>query len=202
MLNVLEVYERKYNPDYPVICLDEKSKQLTKNVRSPIPCKPSKPRKHDYEYERNGTVNLFVAVEPKGKRRVVRVTKRRTKKDYASFVRYLVTKVYKEAERIVLVEDNLNTHTDKALIEILGEEEGKQVAGKIERHHTPVHASWLNQAEIEISALEKQCLKRNIPTFQTMQSETAACVRKRNKDKIGIDWQFTRKKARKKFHIA
>lgn len=121
MLEVLEVYEREYNPNYPVVCLDEKSKQLTKDTRFPIPCKPSRPRRHDYEYKRNGTVNLFVAVEPKGKKRIVRTTKRRTKKDYASFVKHLVTKVYKNAEKVVLVEDNLNTHTDKALIEIYWE---------------------------------------------------------------------------------
>jgi len=201
MLDVLEVYERDYDPKFPVICLDEKSKQLTKDVRTPIPCKPSKPAKRDYEYKRNGTVNLFIAVEPKGKRRIVRVTKRRTKKDYVSFVKYMATKVYKDAKKIILVEDNLNTHTDEALVEILGEKEGKQIIKRIERHHTPVHASWLNQAEIEIHALETQCLKRNIPTFHTMQSEAAACVRKRNKDKCGIKWQFTRKKAKKKFKI-
>jgi len=171
MLDVLEVYERDYNSQFPVVCLDEKSKQLTKDIRTPIPCKPSVSERCDYEYKRNGTANLFIAIEPKGKKRVVRVTKRRTKRDYASFIKYLVTKTYKDAKKVVLVEDNLNTHTDKALIEILGKEEGKQ------------------------------CLKRNIPTFQTMQSEVASCARKRNKDKVGINWQFTREKAKKKFKI-
>ena len=112
-----------------------------------------------------------------------------------------MTKVYKDAKRIIIVEDNLNTHTDKALVEILVEKEGKQIIKRIERHHTPIHASWLNQVEIEIHALETQCLNRNIPTFHTMQSEVASCVKKRNRDKIGINWQFTRNKARKKFKI-
>lgn len=201
MLDVLEVYERPYNPDYPVICLDEKLKQLTKDIRTPVLCKVGKPGKVDYEYKRNGTCNLFVAVEPKGNTRIVRVTRRRTKKDYASFVKYLVNHTYKEANKIILVEDNLNTHKREALIEILGEKEGRQIADKIEWHYTPKHASWLDQAEIEIHSLEAQCLSRNIPTFHIMQSEVAACVRKRNRDKCGVTWQFTREKAKEKFHL-
>lgn len=202
MDDVLEVYERPYEANCPVVCIDEKSKQLLKETRKPIVLKPHSPIKADYEYERNGTANLFVAVEPKGQKRVVRVTKRRTKKDYASFVKFLVNHVYRQAKKIVLVEDNLNTHNRGTLIEILGVSEGGQIANKIEWHYTPKHASWLDQAEIEIHSLETQCLNRRIPDFQTMQSEVAACVRKRNKDHCGINWQFTRKKAREKFHLA
>lgn len=202
MLDVLEVYERPYDSKYPVVCMDEKSKQLLKDTRTPILRKPGKPTKIDYEYERNGTVNLFVAVEPKAGKRTVRVTRHRGKKDYASFIKYLVTYVYRKAEKVVLVEDNLNTHNKEALIEILGEKEGKKIARKIEWHFTPKHASWLDQAEIEIHSLETQCLNRRIPDFHTMQSEVAACVKKRNIDKCKINWQFTREKAKEKFKLS
>ena|SRR3989344_3207432 len=202
MLDVLEVYERPYDPKKPVVCLDEKSKQLLKDMRAPITVKPGKPLRADYEYKRNGTCNLFVTIEPKGKKRTVRVTKQKTKKDYASFIKYLVTHVYKNVIKIVLVEDNLNTHNRQSLIEEFGEKEGTRITEKIEWHYTPKHASWLNQAEIEIHSLEQQCLKRNIPTFHTMQSEVAACVRKRNEDKIKINWQFTREKAKEKFKLS
>ncbi len=203
MLDVLEVYERPYNSKLPVVCLDEKSQQLLKDVkgRLPIPPKPGKPGRRDYEYQRNGTVNLFVAVEPKAGERVVRVTRRRTGKDYASFIKYLIDHIYRKSEQIILVEDNLNTHSEKTLVEHLGESEGKRLSQKIRWHYTPKHASWLDQAEIEIHSLETQCLKRRIPTFHKMQSEVAACVRKRNQDKCRINWQFTREKAREKFKL-
>jgi len=202
MNDVLEVYEREYDPTKPVVCMDEKGKQLLKETRTPLARRPARPLRCDYEYERNGTCNLFVAVEPKGKKRVVRVTKRRTKKDYASFMKYLIDDVYKNVEKLILVEDNLNTHRKETLTEIFGEEEGIRIASKIEWHYTPKHASWLDQAEIEIHSLEQQCLNRRIPDFHTMQSEVAACVRKRNLDKIGINWQFTREKAKEKFKQA
>ncbi|HUD44442.1 MAG TPA: IS630 family transposase [Patescibacteria group bacterium] len=201
MQNVLEVYERPYNPRKPVVCLDEKSKQLLKDTRVIIAGKPGKSTRADYEYERNGTCNLFVAVEPKRGKRIVRVTKRRTKKDYASFIKYLVTHVYKKAKKIVLVEDNLNTHNKQTLIEVLGVKEGNKIARKIEWHFTPKHASWLDQAEIEIHALEQQCLNRRIPDFHTMQSEVAAWVKKRNQNECKINWQFTREKAKEKFKL-
>lgn len=202
MFDVLEVYARKYDPKYPVVCIDEKLTQLIKDVRIPIAGKAGKPRKVDYEYKRNGTCHLFVAVEPKAGRRKVRVTKRRTKKDYASFIKYLVKHVYKKAKKIILVEDNLNTHNKDSLIEAYGEKEADKLAKKIAWHYTPKHASWLDQAEIEIHSLEIQCLDRRIPDFHTMQSEVAACVRKRNQDKCRINWQFTREKAKEKFHLA
>lgn len=202
MFDVLEVYERKYDPKYPVVCIDEKLTQLIKDTRKPIEGKAGKPRKVDYEYKRNGTCHLFVAIEPKAGRRRVRVTKRRTKKDYASFIKYLVDHVYKKAKKIILVEDNLNTHNEGSLIEAFGEKEGERLGGKIEWHYTPKHASWLDQAEIEIHSLEVQCLNRRISDFHTMQSEVAACVRKRNEDKCKINWQFTREKAKEKFKLS
>ncbi len=201
MLDVLEVYERKYDPKKPVVCIDEKSKQLLKETREPIGTKPGKPAKTDYEYERNDTCNIFVAVEPKGNKRRVRVTKHRGGKDWASFIKYLLRHVYKRIQKLVLVEDNLSTHNKHILIEHLGEKLGKKLARKIEWHFTPKHASWLDQAEIEIHSLSKQCLNRRIPDFHTMQSEVAACVKKRNSDRCGIKWQFTREKAKKKFNL-
>jgi DDE superfamily endonuclease len=200
MLDVLEVYERPYDPKRPVICIDEKSKQLLEDRRKPITGKKGESGKYDYEYKRNSTCNIFVAVEPKGKRRTVRVSRRRAGKDWASFLRYLVRHVYKRVKKLIIVEDNLNTHNREMLMKELGEER-RRIARKIEWHFTPNHASWLDQAEIEIHALEAECLKRRIPDFHTMQSEIAACVRKRNKNKCGIKWQFTRKKAREKFHL-
>lgn len=201
MLDVLEVYERPYDPKYPVVCIDEKSKQLLKETRIPIATQVGKTAKVDYEYERNGTANLFVAIEPKGKKRIVRVTRHRGGCDWASFIKYLMRHVYKRIKKFVLVEDNLSTHNKHMLIEHLGEKLGKKLARKIEWHFTPKHASWLDQAEIEIHSLSKQCLNRRIPDFHTMQSEVAACVRKRNRDKCGIKWQFTREKAKQKFHL-
>ena len=201
MFDVLRVYERKYDPTHPVVCMDEKSKQLLEDTRIPLMGKPGKPARADYEYKRQGTCNLFVAVEPKGKKRIVRVTRRRTGRDYASFIKFLVTRVYKQAKKVVLVEDNLNTHNKETLVEVLGEKEGKRISRRIEWHFTPKHASWLDQAEIEIHSLETQCLNRRIPDFHTMQSEVAACVRKRNRDKCGIKWQFTGEEAKQKFKL-
>lgn len=201
MIDVLEVYEREYNPKFPVVCLDEKSKQQLMEIRVPIPGKPGKPRRIDYEYKRNGTCNLFVAIEPKANRRIVRVTTHRTKIEYAYFLKYLVTVVYKDAEKIILVEDNLNIHHESSLIAVFGEKEGKAIAAKIEWHYTPKHASWLDQAEIEIHALEVQCLRKRMANKKVVRLEVAACVRRRNREKCGIKWQFTRDKARKKFHL-
>lgn len=201
MFDVLRVYERDYDPQKPVVCMDEKSKQLLGDTRIALTGKQGKPTRSDYEYKRNGTCNLFVAIEPKGAKRTVRVTRRRTGKDYTSFVKFLADHIYRKAKKIVLVEDNLNTHNKQTLIETLGEKEGSRIAKKIEWHYTPKHASWLDQAEIEIHSLEQQCLNRRIPDFHTMQSEVAACVKKRNQDKCGINWQFTREKAKEKFKL-
>ncbi len=201
MLDVLEALERKYDPKYPVICLDEKSKQLLKETRSFLGMKPGKLKRFDYEYKRNGTVNLFVMVEPKGGKRVIRVTRRRKKRDYAFFIKYLVDVVYCKAEKIVLIEDNLNTHNKKTLIAVFGDTEGERLADRIEWHFTPSHASWLDPAEIEIHSLETICLNKRIGFFQDMQSEVAAYVRERNQNHCGINWQFTREKAIRKFHL-
>lgn len=199
MDDVLEVYERPYDPKRPVICLDEKSKQLLDEKRESLRVKRGKPKRYDYEYKRKGTVNLFVGIEPKGKNRNIRVTKRKTKSDFARYVGWLAKKKYKGAEKIVLVLDNLNTYNESSLVEEFGEEEAGRIAEKIEWHYTPNHASWLNMAEIEISAISSQCLSQRIPTFQDMQKQVAAWVRERNRKNVGINWQFTRADAQKKF---
>lgn len=200
MMDVLEVYERPYDPDIPVVCFDEKSKQLLDKVRENLPARPGKERRKDYEYKRHGTVNLFVSVEPKGKKRTIKVTKRRTKVDFAKEIKRLITKTYRKAEKLIMVLDNLNTHREKAIREVLGEE-AEEILKKIEFHYTPKHASWLNMAEIEMSALTTQCLRQMIPTFQGMQRQTAAWVRDRNEKRVGINWTFTRTKARQKFKL-
>ncbi len=201
MLDVLEVYERPYNPDYPVVCFDEKSKQLLADTRQSIAAKPGQAKRVDYEYKRNGTVNLFVAIEPKGKKRQVTVTKHRKKSDFAKVIQRLVMQTYTEAKKIVLVTDNLNTHTKQVILEYFGRTEGRRIVNRIEWHYTPKHASWLNMAEIEIGILSNQALNNNISIFQDMQKQVAAWSRKRNNKGIGINWQFTRNKAKKKFRI-
>jgi DDE superfamily endonuclease len=201
MLDVLEVLERPFNPLFPVVCLDEKSKQLLKEVRQFLGIRPGKPKRVDYEYERNGTANVFVAIEPKAGKRIARVTRFRKKWDFAFFIKFLVDYVYPTAEKIVLILDNLNTHSKKALIDIFGETEGGRLAQRIEWHHTPKHASWLDPAEIEIHCLETICLKKRIGTLDDMREEVAAYVKERNDYHCGINWQFTRKRAIEKFHL-
>lgn len=192
---LLDLYAKDYNAEEPVICLDEKSKQLLGEKRSPLELKPGSPAKEDYEYTRKGTRNLFVAVEPKGKRREVSVTARRTKKDFVQFVVHLVQGVYAAARKVHLVVDNLNTHFASSFVEVLGAEEAARVLARLEFHYTPKHASWLNMAEVEIGVMEKQCTKRRIPTEALLQSEVAAWQHKRNVEQRGINWTFTREKA-------
>jgi hypothetical protein len=201
MMDVLEVYERPYDPKKPVICLDEKSVQLLGEGRPFIPGKPGQVKRTDYEYERHGTVNLFVMVEPKGKRHRVTVTKRRTKADFAKEMDRIVMGMYRAADTVVLVTDNLNIHSPKTILDALGEKRGQAIVEKIEWHYTPKHASWLDMAEIAIHALSTQCLNQKIPTFQKMQKHTAAWTKDRNKKAVGIHWQFTREKARKKMTL-
>jgi len=195
------VYERPYDPKKPVVCLDEKSKQLLEDARKTLGTQPGQVRKRDYEYIRHGTINCFVAVEPKGKKRFVPVRKYKKKRDFAFVIRYLLTGPYKDVETLVLVVDNLNTHNVSALIETFGEEEGRKLNERIEWHYTPKHGSWLDQAEIEIAVLSKQCLKQAIPTFQKMQHEVACWVKDRNAKEKGINWKFTREKAIEKFNL-
>ncbi len=198
MENVLEVYHRPYDPKRPVVCFDEASKQLVKETRTPIPAAPGRPATTDYEYERNGTANLFIMFEPLGGQRHVEVTERRTTLDYAQAIKQLVDERYPEADMIVLVQDNLNTHKPASLYEAFPPEEAWRLLEKLEIHYTPKHGSWLNMAETELGILSRQCLDRRLPDRSTLTTEVASWERGRNEGKCRIDWQFTTADARVK----
>jgi hypothetical protein len=196
MEDVLDVYHRPLDPRRPLICLDEASKQLIGEVAQPVPAAPGRPERIDYEYTRNGTANLFMISEPLTGRRHVEVTDRRTAVDFAEVVRTLVEEMYPEAEKVVLVMDNLNTHKLASLYEAFPPEQAKRIADRLEVHHTPKHGSWLNMAEIELSVLSGQCLDRRIETREELQREVAAWERERNKRGMPIQWRFTTADAR------
>jgi hypothetical protein len=198
MEDVLEVYHRDYDPARPVVCLDETSKQLVGETRPPVAAAPGRPERVDHEYERRGTANLFMVTEPMVGRRHVKVTERRTAADFAGLIRELADVWYPDAERIVLVMDNLNTHRLASLYEAFPPEEARRLAERLEVHHTPKHGSWLNIAEIELSVLGRQCLDRRIGSVKELRKEVAAWERQRNRAYGTVDWQFTTKDARKK----
>jgi hypothetical protein len=198
MEETLNVYQRPYDERRPLVCFDEATKQLVKHVNDPIPAKPGQPEIIDYEYERNGTGNLFMLNEPLAGRRMVLVTARRTAVDYAEAIRYLVDEMYPNAEKIILVHDNLNTHKPASLYEAFRPEEARRILDKLEIHYTPKHGSWLNMAEIELSVLGRQCLDQRIPDMTTLAAEVAAWTRDRNKKQVRVDWQFTTADARVK----
>jgi hypothetical protein len=198
MYNVLDLYKEKYYPEQPLVCLDEKPKQLIMDKRIPIPMKRGSPEKYDYEYVRNGTANIFVATEFKAGKRVTQVTKRRTMKDFALFVKMLVDEVYPNVEVIRLVTDNLNTHKEKAFYETFSKNEAERILSKIEFHYTPKHASWLNIAEIEINIMDIECTDRRIGDMETLDREVNAWTERRNEQKKMINWKFTRERADKK----
>ena len=196
MEDVLEVYQRPYDEQRPVVCLDEQSKQLIKETRKPIPSQPGQPAKEDYEYERNGTANLFMIFEPLVGWRHVKVTERRTKVDFAEVIKELVDEHYPYADKIVLVMDNLNTHKVASLYEAFPPAEARRLIDKLEIHYTPKHGSWLDMAETELSTLTRQCLDRRIPDRQSLIHEVAAWEASRNDAEATVDWQFTTKDAR------
>ncbi len=198
MEDVLDLYGKPFNEKEPVICFDEKSKQLLEDSRAGKGAMPGKIALRDYEYVRKGTANIFVAVEPKAGKRLTKVTRRRTKKDYAKFLKKLIEK-YPYAEMIHLVQDNLNTHSEKSLVVAFGEEKAKQIMRRVKFHFTPKHASWLNMAEIEIGVLSRQCLKRRMPEYHALECEVLAWEKHNNKARRTINWKFTSKKARKVF---
>ena len=195
MYDLLDLYARPFRSREPVICLDEKSKQLLADARRPLPIKPGTPARSDYEYVRAGTCNLFVAVEPKGGRRTVMVTDHRGKSDFVAFVRHLLEQVYATARRIHLVMDNLNTHFRKCFEEVLGVAEAQVLLRRVEFHYTPKHASWLNMAEIEIGILDRQCLDRRLPDRAKIVAEVDAWQQRRNSERRCIEWAFTRQDA-------
>jgi hypothetical protein len=194
MENVLEVYQRPYDPRFPLICMDELSKQLTIETQTPLPAAPGRPKCFDYEYERNGTANAFT--EPLTGWRHLVVTDQRTKSDWAEAIRQLVDVHRPKAERFTLVMGNLNTHSLGFLYEAFSPQEARRLIHRLEVVHTPKHGSWLNMAEIELNVLTRQCLARRIPDKQTLTSETAAWEKERNAKQAKIDWQFKTKDIR------
>jgi hypothetical protein len=196
MEDVLGVYTRPYDPRRPQVCLDETSRQLLGQVNPALPVAPGQPARQDYEYVREGVCNLFLVCEPLRGWRHVTVSDRRTRVDWAQCVRELVDVHYPQAEKIILVEDNLNIHTPTSLYEAFGAAEAKRLADKLEFHYTPKHGSWLDMAEIELSVLSRQCLDRRIADRQTLEQEVLAWERRRNAESCRIDWRFTTADAR------
>ena len=196
MEDVLEVYTRAYDPRRPQVCLDETSRQLLGELNPPVPVAPDRPARADYEYERRGVCNLFLVCEPLRGWRHVRVSDRRTRIDWAHCIKDLIDVHYPDAEQIVLVQDNLNTHTPASLYEAFPPAEAKRLADKLELHATPKHGSWLNMAEIELSVLAEQCLDRRLADRATLEREVAAWQKARNTAGRRVDWRFTTTDAR------
>ena len=198
MEDLIDLYQRPYDPQVPVICMDEQPLQLIKEVRTPLSMAPNHPVRSDYEYQRNGTANIFLFTEPlKGWRRVS-IRERKTRRDWATEIRTLLAEDYPEAERVILVCDNLNTHVHGALYESFPPEEAAALRKRLEIHPTPKHGSWLNIAEIELSALTRQCLNRRIGDLETLRVETKHWETDRNTRQKEVDWQFTTAEARVK----
>jgi hypothetical protein len=195
MENVLDVYKRQYDADFPVVCMDETPRQLIKETRTPISGARGRMERHDYEYERCGVCNVFMANEPLAGKRLVKVTERKTKSDWACFIKE-IAEHYEHAEKITLVMDNLNTHKPGSLYEAYAPEEAKRIWDRFEFVYTPKHGSWLNMAEIELNVLIRQCLNRRIDSISEVKSETYAWETHRNNLDAKVKWQFTTEKAR------
>ena len=196
MEDVLEVCQRPHDPERPLVCFDETSKQLIKETRTPIAAKPGRPARHDYEYERNGVANLFMMVAPLEGWRHVKVTDRRASVDYAHALKDLSDTHFPDADKIVLVQDNLSTHTTASLYEAFPAAEARRLVERFEWHYTPKHGSWLDMAESELAVLSTQCLDRRIPDKQTLIDEVAAWEQRRNTRHAKANWQFTTADAR------
>jgi hypothetical protein len=196
MEDLLEVYRRPHDPSRPLVCIDEASKQQVKETRQPLPPQAGKPKRYDYEYERNGVSNLFMIFAPLEGLRHVRVTDRRTTVDFAHCLKDVVDVHCPEADKIVLVSDNLNTHKPAALYEAFAPEEARRIIAKLEWHYTPKHGSWLDMAEIELSVLQRQCFDRRIPNQETLKREVATWEHERNQHAVKANWQFTTADAR------
>lgn len=200
MEDVLELYAAPWDPARPWVCFDERPCQLVDDVLQPLPCQPGKGRRNDYEYERRGNCNLFVVVQPQEGWRHLEVTERRTSQDFAHQMRILVDEHFPKAEVVRVVLDNLNTHSPSALYQTFTPEEARRITRRLEFHYTPKHGSWLNMAEIELSVLGRQCLRRRIGDTQTLQREVAAWEAQRNVERATIKWRFTTADARVKLH--
>ena len=196
MEDVLEVYKRPYDPDYPVVCMDEQPTQLIKETRRIIEAAPGRVERVDYEYERNGTANNFMFNEPLGGWRKVNVRERKTMIDWAHEIKELLDEDYPEVKKVVLIMDNLNTHKPASLYEAFEPREARRLTERLEIHFTPKHGSWLNVAECELSVFTKQCLDRRIPDIETLRDEAREWYRERNRLQKSVDWQFTTNDAR------
>ena len=196
MEDILEVYKLPQDPERPLVCMDESSKQQVKEVRAPLPVKEGQALRYDNEYERNGVSNLFMFFAPLEGWRQVEVTDRRTAEDWAMQIKWLVDEQYPEARIIRLVMDNLNTHTPASLYKVFEPEEARRIASKLEIHYTPKHGSWLNMAEIELSIFCKQCLDQRIPDQGTLRAEVSAWAATRNQHRQKMEWRFTSEDAR------
>ncbi|MGB8647955.1 MAG: IS630 family transposase [Anaerolineae bacterium] len=199
METALALYERPAEKARPLVCFDEKSVELHVDARTPLPVQPHHPKRQDYEYERGGTRNVFLFVAPKVGQRHTLVTQRRTKEDWAKAMRYLADELYPEAEGIDVVLDNLNTHKADVLIEILGKAEADRLLQRLTFHYTPLHGSWLNMAEIELSVMARQCTRRRLGDAFTLATELIAWEQPRNAARVTIRWKFTRQDARRVF---
>ena len=198
MEDVLEVYQRPHDPKRPVICLDEACKQLTSSAREPLAARPGQVERTDYEYVRHGQANLFMLFAPLEAWREVCVHKSRNAGDYAHVIRYLVDECFPQADKVVLVHDNLSTHHASSLYQTFPPDEAARLVQKLEVHYTPVHGSWLNMAEIELSVLTKQCLAEHVTSVDTLKKDTRHWTRQRNDHKNTVDWRFTTDDARTK----
>ena len=196
MEDILEIYKRSYDPDKPLVCMDEITKQLTIETRQSIPMECGRPARVDYEYERNGVCNLFMFYEPFAGQRYVRVTERRTKMDWAFQIKYLLDTHYPHIQKVVLIMDNLNTHSGASLYEAFPPPEARRLLDRLEIHYTPKHGSWLNIAEIELRVLAGQCLNRRIPDKNTLINQVIQWQNRRNHLETKVDWRFTTDDAR------
>lgn len=198
MEDILYLYDMEADRYYPLICFDERPCQLIDDILQPLPMEEGKPKREDYHYQRNGVCNVFIAFNPHTGQRLVEVYERRTRQEYADFFRRLVQH-YPDAAKITVVQDNLNTHSPASFYQCFPPEEALALAQKFQMHYTPVNASWLNMAELELAALSKQCLDRRIGDMETLKREVKAWVEERNQKRITVNWQFTNEKAREKF---
>ena len=198
MEDVIEVYHRPFDPKRPLVCIDESSEQLVSEARAPLPVRPGTPARHDYEYQREGVANRFMISEPLLGWRHIEVTGRRTAKDFAEVVRWLAEGLHPDAEKLVLVTDNLNAHGPGCLYEVLEPDRARRIVERLEGHYTPKHGSWLNVAECELAALSGQCLDRRIGSMARLEQAVAAWENERNERAVGVDWRFTTADARVK----
>ena len=196
MEDVLEVYTRPYDERFPQLCMDESGKQLIADKLEGLPMQPGQPERYDYSYEQGPMLNLFLACEPLAGKRMVKVTEQKTSKDWAHFMQEVIDVHYPNAQKIILVMDNLSTHSPAAFYHAFPPAEARRLAAKLEIHHTPLHGSWLNMAEIEFAALARQCLSRHIATREELDREVQAWQRRRNAEAITVNWRFTTADAR------